>query len=63
MVAGHQRIGRRILGHHHKKEILEALINDPLSTTTEAAHRIAVVVTAEAHILSDLCIACFMTMR
>jgi hypothetical protein len=60
MAVGHQRIGRRILGHLYRKEIQEASIKDPLSTTKEVAHRIMVVAVAEAHILSNLCIACIM---
>jgi hypothetical protein len=47
-VAGHQRIGRRILGHLHKKETQEPSIKDLLSTIKEAA-------AAEAHTHSDLC--------
>jgi hypothetical protein len=38
VVAGHQRIGKRILGHLRKKEIQEPLIKDLLSTIKEAAH-------------------------
>jgi hypothetical protein len=63
MVAGHQRIGRRSLGHLCKKEIQEASTKDPLSTAREAAHRIVVMVKAEANTLFDLRIACFTAMR
>jgi hypothetical protein len=63
MATGHQRIGRRILGHLLKKENREPSINDLHSTASEVAHKTTVVVVAEAHIYSDLHTACIMVAR
>jgi hypothetical protein len=60
MATGHQRIRRRILGHLHKKETREVSIKDPPSIAREVAHRITVMVVAEALIYSDLRAACIM---
>jgi hypothetical protein len=58
MAVGHQRIGRRILGHLRKKETREPPIQDLPSTIKEAAHQIIVMATTEAHTHSDLRTAC-----
>jgi hypothetical protein len=58
MATGHQRIGKRNLGHLRKNETQEPLIKGLLSTTKEAAHQIVAVATAEAHTHSDLRISC-----
>jgi hypothetical protein len=63
IAAGHQRIGRRILGHLRKKENREPSIKDLPSTTREVAKKTAVMVVAEAHIHSDLRTACIMAVR
>jgi hypothetical protein len=56
MIANHQRIGRRTLGHLRNKETREPLIKDSPSKVKEAAHQIAVVAKAHTHL--DLHTAC-----
>jgi phosphoenolpyruvate synthase/pyruvate phosphate dikinase len=63
MAANHQRIGRRILDHFHKKETQESPINDLLSTIKEAAQEIVAAVAAETHTHSDLRTVCSTTVK
>jgi hypothetical protein len=62
-VVGHQRIGRRILGHLHKKETWGSPIKDTLSTIKEVSYQIMVAITVGALTYSYLHTVCFMVAR
>jgi hypothetical protein len=58
IVAGHKRIGRRILDHLLRKETQGPSIKDPLHTPKEAKPQIVAMVVAEVHTPQNPCTAC-----
>jgi hypothetical protein len=57
---GHQKIGRRILGHLYKKGTRGLSIKDSISIAQEAAQQTVSAVIVDALTQSDLHIACAM---